>query len=121
MRRSERRTRTSPEILLDAMALSYGNQEAGQPIWPTMQQTLALEGRDGLATYPVKQNRTSEAGGAYTGVVVQYAYDKILSGHNVTFQLDDVKYQYGCFLHSFISTGTAVVPAPAALGTPCPQ
>jgi hypothetical protein len=31
-----------------------------------------------------------------------------------------VKYQYGCFLSTFLQKGMATVPAPAALGTPCP-
>jgi hypothetical protein len=107
--------------ILNAMALGYGNQEAGDQIWPTLQPNLALENRAGMATYPVKQNRMSESGAPYTGVVVQYANDGILDGHYVSFQLDAVKYQYGCFLHTFLTTGVAVVPAPAALGTACPE
>jgi hypothetical protein len=32
-----------------------------------------------------------------------------------------VQYQYGCFFDSLLNGGTAVVPAPAPLGTPCPR
>ena len=105
-----------PTVLYDAVALSYGHQEAGTEVWPTMQPALQLAGLSGLLQYPVKMNR-----GTYTGVVVQYEGDGIEDPHAIYRQLDAVKYQYGCFFESFLATGTAVVPAPAALGTPCPQ
>ena len=41
--------------------------------------------------------------------------------HAIFAQLDAVKYQYGCFLETFLKTGKAVLAAPAPLGTPCPQ
>lgn len=104
-----------PEPLLDAMALSYGNQQASESVWPGLQQTLALEGRDGLATYPVTDNRKSEDGTAYTGVVVPWAFDGF-NGHHVVFQLDEVKRQYGCFFTSFLDTGKATVVAPDGQG-----
>jgi hypothetical protein len=110
-----------PTVLYDAVALAYEHPEAGTVVWPTMQDALALAGLDGIIAYPVTQNRTSAAGGAYTGVVVQYPGDGITDAHNIAFQLDAVKYQYGCFLSTFLArSGVATVPAPAALGTPCP-
>jgi len=109
-----------PTVLYDAIALSYEHPEAGDIIWPEMQTALKLDGLDGITPYPVKRNRPSEAGGDYTGVVVQYAGDGIYDPHAIAAQLDSVKYQFGCFLSTFLSTGTAVVPAPAPLGTPCP-
>ena len=63
----------------------------------------------------------SSTGVAYTGVVAQYEGDGLSNPHNIAFQLDTVKYQYGCFLSTFLATGTATVPAPAAMGTPCPN
>jgi hypothetical protein len=52
---------------------------------------------------------------------VQYPDDPItMDGHYIFAQLDQVKYQYGCFLSSMLKTGVATVPAPAALGAPCP-
>jgi hypothetical protein len=104
----------------NAAALAYGNQEAGDIVWPTMQETLTLGGLNGLGAYPLSQNRTSRAGVPYTGVVVQYEGDGIYDPHALYSQLDSVKYQYGCFLDSFMKTGVATVPAPAPLGTPCP-
>jgi len=108
--------------VLDLMASGYGNQQAGKDVWPGMQKRLKVLGLDGKASYPIKHNRKGPDGTPYTGVVVQYQPDeKSKDGHIVAFQRDEVKYQYSCFLSTFVKTGIAVVPAPAPLGTPCPQ
>jgi len=105
----------------DQMALAYGHREVGQVIWPSMQTELTEEGLGGIVTYPASNEVRSGAGSPYTGVVVQYNADPITGdGHYIYAQLDTVKYQYGCFFSTVLQTGTAVVPAPAALGTPCP-
>ena len=62
-----------PTILYDAVSLSYGQQQAGNLIWPTMQDALSLAHLDGLLQY-----------------------------HAIYRQLDAVKHQYGCFLESFL-------------------
>src|SRR5690606_32586277 len=46
--------------VLDAMALAYGHQQAGEEVWPTMQEALALAGLDGIIDYPVMDNLVSE-------------------------------------------------------------
>jgi hypothetical protein len=107
--------------LYNAVALSYGHEQAGDEVWPEMQQVLALGDLDGILPYPVKNNRTSLDGTPYTGIVVQYEGDGIYDPHAIYSQLDQVKYQYGCFFSTFLSTGNATVPAPAPLGTPCPN
>ncbi|MEZ4445570.1 MAG: hypothetical protein R3B72_41225 [Polyangiaceae bacterium] len=109
-----------PTQLYDAVVIAYGHQQAGDVIWPRMQETLALDGLDGLIDYPVENNLTGGGGEPYTGVVVQYEGDGIYDPHAIYAQLDAVKYQYGCFFESFFTTGSAKVPAPAPLGTPCP-
>ena len=109
-----------PEATYDAMALAYGHKQVGSIVWPSMQEALKLEGLSGIAPYPVTQNLTSEDGTKYTGVVVQYEGDGVYDPHALYSQRDEVKHQYGCFLESFLKTGTAKVPAPAKLGTPCP-
>jgi hypothetical protein len=109
-----------PEPTYDAMALAYGHKETGTEVWPTMQQALALEGLGGIIPYSVVNDVTSDTGAKYTGMVVQYVGDGIYDPHSIFTQLDAVKYQYGCFFSTFLTTGTAVVPAPAPLGTPCP-
>lgn len=110
-----------PTNVFDAVALAYGHEQAGDNVWSTMQSALALDGLDGILGYPVSDNRQSESGSRYTGVVVQYKSDGIADGHAIYSQLDAVKYQYGCFFSSFLKSGKATVPAPAALGASCPQ
>jgi hypothetical protein len=109
-----------PTQLYDAMALAYGHKEAGDIEWPTMQDALGPAGLGGVQPYPVTANLHSERGDLYTGVVVQYLGDGLQDPHDIFAQLDAVKYQYGCFLSTFLA-GAALVPAPAPLGTPCPH
>jgi hypothetical protein len=104
-----------PNDVFDAAALAYGNQEAGATVWPTTQASLAVDHLDGLMPYPVAANRPPT-----TAVVVQYHDDGILDAHYIHRQLDAVKYQYGCFLQSFLRDGTAIVAAPAPLASACP-
>jgi hypothetical protein len=104
----------------DAMALAYGHTQAGDVVWSPMQEALALDGRDGLAEYPVLDNARSESGAAYSGVVVQYAGDGWSDPHEIFVQLPEVRYQYGCFLRDVVRGGRGLVPAPASLDTPCP-
>ncbi|HRI72504.1 MAG TPA: hypothetical protein PK156_50055, partial [Polyangium sp.] len=107
--------------LYNAVALAYGHEQAGTEVWPEMQQVLALDELQGILPYPVKNNRNAADGKPYTGVVVQYEGDGIYDPHAIYSQLDEVKYQYGCFFSTFLTSGTATVPAPASLGTPCPN
>lgn len=109
-----------PEATYDAMALAYGHKEAGAIVWPSMQEALKLEGLSGIDPYPVSNNLTSEDGTKYTGVIVQYEGDGVYDPHALYSQSEEVKYQYGCFLASLLKSGTAKVPAPAKLVTPCP-
>jgi hypothetical protein len=99
-----------PTVIQDAVALAYRHREAGDRVWPTMQDALALGALDGIEPYP-----------AAGGVAVQYEGDGIYDPHAIYTQLDAVKYQYGCFFASFLQAGHATVPAPAPLGTPCPM
>jgi len=85
-----------------------------------MRRSVAVGGLDGTIDYPVAGNLTSERGDAYTGVVVQSAGDGFSDPHDIFVQMEDIRYQWGCLLRTAVSTGTAVVPAPAPLGTPCP-
>jgi hypothetical protein len=111
-----------PEVDYDAMSIAYGQKQTGTVLWQSMQDALTLEGLGGVVPYPVTQDLTSANGQAYTGVVVQYPDDPVtMDGHYIFAQLDQVKYQYGCFLSTMLKTGRATVPAPAPLGTPCPM
>lgn len=107
------------EVVFDAMALAYGNQQAGTEHWPGMQASLALVGNDGLASYPVTQNRTSETGASCTGVVVQQVADGDWDPHALYLYDEGVRHQYECFGKTFVETGVARVPAFGPLGSAC--
>lgn len=110
--------------IFNAMALGYGHPEAGTVVWPSMRAGLSLVGLDAPAEYPVKQNLKSADGRPFTGVVAQYDNknaEGTFDGHGIYRRLEAVRYQYACFHSTFQKTGVAVVPAPASLGTPCPQ
>lgn len=106
--------------IYDGAVLAYGHVQAGDAVWPSMQDALALDGRAGIRPYPVSQNMLSENGETYTGAAVQYDGDGIVDAHQIYRQLDAVKYQYGCFLETFRKKGVATIPKPDTLGTPCP-
>ncbi len=105
----------------DEMVLAYGHYEAGEVIWSSMQDALKLAGRDGIRPYPLLNDVASEAGTKYTAAAIQYRGDGVYDPHAIYSQLDAVKYQYGCFLETYVTQGTPTIPAPAALGTPCPH
>jgi hypothetical protein len=110
-----------PSDVQDACALSYGNKEVGQEIWSSMQSYLELKGLQGILPYPTSQDVTSATGVPTTGVVVEYMGDGVYDPHAIAYQLDSVKYQYGCFFKSFLDKGKATVPAPAAFDVPCAE
>ncbi len=95
--------------LFDALALAYGNRQAGPVVWPSLQAALALAGLSEPVEYPVQVRES--------GVVVQFEGDGIADPHEVFSQLDAVKAQYGCFLGTLAATGTGIVVDPSA---PCP-
>lgn len=103
-----------PTTVYDAAALAYGNQQAGDPIWSSMQDALGVDGLGGLLNYPVSANE-----GGKTRVVVQFMGDGIISSHYLYRQLETVKHQYSCFLGSYVRTGVPTVPAPNFLAHPC--
>ncbi|HEX4514879.1 MAG TPA: hypothetical protein VH054_15140 [Polyangiaceae bacterium] len=104
----------------DGASLAYGNREAGEQVWPTMQSALALQGLDGIVPYPVSQDLTAADGTTkYTGAIVQYNGDGIADPHAIYRQLDAVKYQYACFHESFQKTGTATLYAPQPIDSAC--
>lgn len=110
-----------PTTIYDAVALAYGHQQAGDVVWPEMQDALALSNKDGIIAFPVSNNAQSESADAYTGVVVQYEADGDYDPHAIYSHRDDVKRQYACFFDSFLKTGTATVVEPSpAWEEPCP-
>ncbi len=66
----------------------------------------ALVGRQVSAT-PLSANRTVNGTTVTAAVIMREQNEQ--DGHYVPFELDDVKYRYGCFLGQLAATGTAVV------------
>ncbi|MBX2865288.1 MAG: hypothetical protein KTR27_17195 [Leptolyngbyaceae cyanobacterium MAG.088] len=104
-----------PEEVFNAMALATGLQQAGPIFWPEMQDSLALDGLEGIEPYPVANNLVSDDGRPYTGAVVQYQGDGIADPHTIFSQLDEVKFQYANFLNTFFEDGVAQVLDPLLL------
>ncbi|MBL9025581.1 MAG: hypothetical protein JNL21_25520 [Myxococcales bacterium] len=110
-----------PTPVYDAMALAYGHAQAGEVVWPEMQDALALAGLDGVLSLPVTSNMTNESGSPYTGAVLQFTADGTYDAHAIYSHRDDVKRQYSCFWDSFMKTGTAVIVPPTTdWAAPCP-
>lgn len=101
-----------PEAVFNAMVLALGLKQAGPIIWPQMQDTLALDGLDGIEPYPVVNNLRSDNGRPYTGGVVQYQGDGIADSHTIFSQLDGVKFQYGNFIRTLLDEAVAQVLEP---------
>ncbi|MFO0548446.1 MAG: hypothetical protein U0271_08675 [Polyangiaceae bacterium] len=101
-----------PTVVYDAVALAYGHKQAGEVVWPEMQDALALEDLDGVLSLPVTNDLTSSTGELYTGAVLQFTSDGTYDPHAIYSHRDDVKRQYSCFVDSFFKTGTATIVAP---------
>lgn len=108
-----------PNPIYAAMAVASGTQQAGASLEPLLPAALASVGRGQPADYPARDNVVAADGTPVTGVVAQYAGDGIMISHHIAFQLDAVKFQYGCFAASALLAGAPAVPAPAPLGSPC--
>lgn len=98
-----------PPVVFDAMAVAYGAEQAGDDVWPGMQDNLVLDDRGGFASYPVSNNRTNAAGDPFTAVIVQYEGDGYSDPHVIFTEFDDVKHQYACFFASWLEDGVATV------------
>jgi len=112
-----------PTEVYDAAALAYGHKQAGNEVWASMQEALALSDLDGVMSFPVENNITAEDGTPYTGVVTQWKGDGVFDPHAIYVRNEDVRFQYTCFLDSFFRTGTAVAfpPEPWEDVQACPE
>lgn len=96
-----------PTEVYDAAAVAYGHEQAGEVVWTSMQDELAIAGLDGVLDWPVTDNLTSEAGGDYTGIVTQWEGDGVHDPHAIYVRREEVRFQYTCFFDSFFRTGQA--------------
>jgi len=108
-----------PIQLYDAVTVAYGHPQAGEVVWPSMQDSLSVVGLDGVLDYPVANNLTNEAGETYTGVVVQSAGDGFSDPHVIFVQVPEIRYQWTCFLRTAVFDGVATVPPPGVPGDAC--
>lgn len=74
-------------------------------------EILALAGRKPIG-FPVTGNITAKDGSKITGVALQFEQFGKLDGHHINFQRNDTKYEYGCFLRSYIDNGVPTLYAP---------
>jgi hypothetical protein len=121
--------------MANASSLAFGLDLAGTPLddaasspatgaaelapFTPLGKLLPLSGRSAIAL-PAKGNVPSVAGtGGVTAVVVQHAGDGLEDGHEVVFQRPEPKYQYRCFLATYVKGGPTV-PAPMMGTEVCP-
>ena len=111
-----------PSAGFDRIAQGYGydSPRCGDTV-PCSRSTVEAMNMTGLevASYPVAGNLASQADSPVTGVVVEALEDGNLDGHHVNYQLDELKFQYGCFLRTFIDTGMPVLLEPNELSASC--
>lgn len=106
--------------LLRALGVDLAGEEVGATAKETVFPAIALGGAQQLG-YPVQGNRQVEGQGERTAVVVRYAPDPgtDLDGHYVTFQREEPKHQYGCFLQNLAEGKVPVVLEGSAEGGAC--
>ena len=105
--------------IANTSSLSLGLDLAGAPLdrgHPALQLfrplgDLLVFSNRGRIGFPVQGNVLTGSGTPKTAVVVQHPEDGIEDGHEVVFQTDPPKYQYRCFLETFLS-GLPLVPSP---------
>jgi hypothetical protein len=111
--------------IANATSLSLGLDLAGTPLdassaelvgdgTPTLESVLQYSHRHQL-TPPVAGNY----GSGLTAVVIQHPSDGIEDGHEMVFQTDPPKREYRCFLQTWVSGQTPLLPAPGAVDGPC--
>ncbi len=117
--------------IADAESLSLGLDLAGPELDNTPPEIaglapvgplLPLVGRSAIAlpaSANVSASQGTKTGVKITAVLTQSPADGIEDGHEVVFQTDPPKHQYGCFLKSLLA-GTPTVPGPGAALDPCP-
>jgi hypothetical protein len=101
----------------DGLMAGIGLDFAGPVVDDRVLEYLELSGHKRLE-YPISGNLTAQ-GKKVTGVAEQFKMDGILDGHHINFQLDEPKYQYGCFLQSYVRDGKATVYGPKSVKDEC--
>jgi len=100
-----------PDIA-NAFAVSIGLDLVEPVIEASSARAVELAGERIIAA-PVQGNLETPKGPA-TGAFIQFPEGGIIDGHHVTFQLEEPKYQYGCFLESYMPGECPRIPVPIA-------
>ncbi|KAA3612424.1 MAG: hypothetical protein DWQ01_04565 [Planctomycetota bacterium] len=112
-----------PDNLQRALLLGLGVDFAGSEVGPypggQVLPAMLMAGAQQW-NFPVALNLPVPNHGARTAVVVRYLQDALQHGHYVTFQLEEPKHQYGCFLETLLSRGFPEIPQGGLQGDPCP-
>lgn len=106
--------------LLAALGVDLAGEEVGASAEDTVFPAISIGGAQQLA-YPVTANRNVSGQSYRTAVVVRYEEDGTpdVDGHYVTFQRDEVKHQYGCFLQNLAEGRTPVLLQGVTQGGDC--
>lgn len=111
--------------LLRALGVDLVGDEVGEgendTVFPAISVDAEPQSGAQQLGYPVQANRQIEGQSARTAVVVRYAADTTagLDGHHVTFQRDEPKHQYGCFLQNLAEGRAPVVVQGSQAGGAC--
>ncbi len=108
-------------ISQNAVITSLGLDMAGEILEESLDEWMDVSGAE-ILEFPVSGNIPVESGKAVTGMSQHYYEDGVMDGHDINFQLDETKYQYGCFLYSIVNQGKAVIYEPRSdVDAPCGQ
>ncbi|MFO8057835.1 MAG: hypothetical protein R6V10_11110 [bacterium] len=95
-----------PPVSQNAAMAAMGLDFAGKVKEPSTKDMIELSDMEKLL-YPVRLNKRTDRGDA-TAVASHYEQHGALDGHHINYQREDAKYQYGCFLDTYVKTGTPV-------------
>jgi hypothetical protein len=111
--------------IANATSLSMGLDLAGTPLDASSAELVA----DGTATlesvlqYSGRHQLTPPVAGNYghglTAVVIQHPSDGIEDGHEMVFQTEPPKREYRCFLQTWVTGQTPLLPVPGDIDGPC--
>jgi hypothetical protein len=110
------------ERIFDAVTAAAALQRAGETVWRSTGDALfpLIHGMSPTVSYPVQHNLRALNGTPYTAVYVQFP-DTGSDMHSLVDNHGGVRHQYGCFLETLHSAGSAVVAAPGGADDDCAE
>ncbi len=114
-------TELTQRPFLMALGTDLLGPDIGESLDYTLMPHMASAGLQQLS-YPLGSNRAVPGYGERTAVVMRYRGDNPVfgyTGHEITFQLEEIKHQYGCFLEQLSEGHAPVVDVGVQLGGAC--